>query len=132
MSVCRYQGGELELFRDATTWKGYFASLLRPYIGRRVLEVGPGIGGTTRVLCSGREAAWLCLEPDAELVAVLARRSEPRGASYWPAGARERILRLGIQAIRCVSAKMANSAVESPTAESDQRRRGTSSAHARG
>jgi len=82
MSVCRYQGGELELFRGATTWKSYFAGLLRPYVGRRVLEVGAGIGGTTRVLCSGREAEWLCLEPDAELVSVLERS---RSAGQLPA-----------------------------------------------
>jgi hypothetical protein len=32
-----------------------------------VVEVGAGLGGTTRVLCSGDEKEWLCVEPDLEL-----------------------------------------------------------------
>jgi SAM-dependent methyltransferase len=29
-----------------------------------VLEVGAGLGSTTRHLCDGRQRTWLCLEPD--------------------------------------------------------------------
>jgi len=62
--VEKYVGTELELFRDAVNWKSYVAMQIRPFLGARVLEVGAGIGGTTRFLCTGREERWLCLEPD--------------------------------------------------------------------
>lgn len=67
-----YQGGELEVFANAHRWKRYYARRLRRYIAGDVLEVGAGIGGTTRILCSGRERSWLCLEPDPELARDLA------------------------------------------------------------
>lgn len=61
-----YVGSELELFKDAHNWKHYFASLIRPHLGARVLEVGAGIGGTTAILCDGSQQDWCCLEPDAQ------------------------------------------------------------------
>ncbi len=67
MSDFDYVGSELEIFAEAIRWKRYFADEMRPYLGSRVLEVGAGIGGTTRVLCRGSEARWLCVEPDAAL-----------------------------------------------------------------
>ena len=71
-----YQGDELTLFASAHNWKHYFADALRPYIGRRVLEVGAGIGGTTQALCTGREESWICLEPDADLVKTLGAKQK--------------------------------------------------------
>lgn len=70
----RYQGSELALFADAIRWKRYCAKLLRPYLGPTVLEVGAGLGGTTRELCTGAHVRWVCLEPDATLVAQIDRR----------------------------------------------------------
>ncbi|TAN78254.1 MAG: class I SAM-dependent methyltransferase [Magnetospirillum sp.] len=58
-----YQGAELTLFAHAVNWKRYFARQIRPYLGRTVVEVGAGLGGTTGLLHSG-QAAWVCLEPD--------------------------------------------------------------------
>ena len=76
-----YVGQELELFAHARNWKGYFATLLRPYVTGRVLEVGAGIGETTRALWRADVAAWTCLEPDAALAAQLAAaRIVPDGA----------------------------------------------------
>ena len=66
-AVSKYPGGELELFRDAVNWKRYWAALIRPYIGHRVLEVGAGIGGSTAFVRRGDEARWVCLEPDRDL-----------------------------------------------------------------
>ena len=66
-----YTGGELELFRHAVNWKGYFASQLRPFIKRRVIEVGAGIGTTTAFLCDGRQERWVCVEPDKDLAEKL-------------------------------------------------------------
>ncbi|MBN2560446.1 MAG: class I SAM-dependent methyltransferase [Phycisphaerae bacterium] len=73
MSDYTYIGGELELFAAATHWKHYVRSRLAQYIGDEVLEVGAGIGGTTRLLCDGRQKRWVCLEPDAGLAERLAR-----------------------------------------------------------
>lgn len=63
-----YVGGELELFAAAVCWKDYFASLIRPYLGREVAEVGAGLGGTTALLSPGHRGRWLCLEPDRALL----------------------------------------------------------------
>jgi cyclopropane fatty-acyl-phospholipid synthase-like methyltransferase len=73
MTDYTYVGAELDLFAAATNWKSYFRSHLEPYLGREVLEVGAGLGGTTRLLCRGRPRRWLCLEPDAALADRLAQ-----------------------------------------------------------
>jgi SAM-dependent methyltransferase len=62
-----YVGSELDLFAAADTWKSYVRRQVEPYLGRKVLEVGAGHGGTTRVLCGGQAARWVCLEPDPAL-----------------------------------------------------------------
>ena len=66
-----YVGSELDLFSKATVWKGYFRDQITPFLGEDVLEVGAGLGGTTRVLCRGSERRWACLEPDPSLAARL-------------------------------------------------------------
>lgn len=66
-----YLGDELNLFEHAVNWKAYFGKLLQPYLHGRVLEVGAGIGGTTRALHSGQPTDWLCVEPDAALAASI-------------------------------------------------------------
>lgn len=66
-----YVGNELELFRYATNWKAYYSSMIQPFLGNEVLEVGAGIGATTELLCKGKQARWLCLEPDAVLASDL-------------------------------------------------------------
>jgi SAM-dependent methyltransferase len=68
-----YVGTELDLFAAATVWKSYVRRHVRPYLGRRVLEVGAGNGGTTRVLSDAGVERWLCLEPDAGLAARIAQ-----------------------------------------------------------
>ena len=67
----QYAGTELDLFAQALNWKRYIHIQLGPFIRGDVLEVGAGIGGTTQVLCTGRETGWTCLEPDAELARQL-------------------------------------------------------------
>jgi len=71
MNTEQYVGGELELFRGAANWKQYFSRSLKPFIGARVLEVGAGIGETTRYLCDGSQSEWLCLEPDPDLAKII-------------------------------------------------------------
>jgi SAM-dependent methyltransferase len=70
--VYAYVGSELEVFRHAHNWKNYYRKQLAPYIRGQVLEVGAGLGATTRVLCSGTEGRWVCLEPDAALASQIA------------------------------------------------------------
>jgi len=65
-----YQGSELELFQYAVGWKKYFSYYLKPHIKGSVLEVGAGIGETTRYLHNGHQA-WLSLEPDYNLAKVI-------------------------------------------------------------
>lgn len=66
MTFC-YPGGELEMFQHAVNWKAYYASHLRRVIRGDTLEVGAGIGGTSRFLCDGGQRSWTCLEPDGRL-----------------------------------------------------------------
>lgn len=69
-----YIGTELEIFNHATEWKSYYGKHLLPYLGSEVLEVGAGIGGTTKVLCAGEHRRWVCLEPDTTLITQINRQ----------------------------------------------------------
>src|SRR5574341_2387422 len=71
-----YQGEELDVFRYAVNWKRYWGGKVRPYLGRRVLEVGAGIGGTTAVLCTPQFDSWTGIEPDADMVRDLEQRRQ--------------------------------------------------------
>ncbi|HEX6097602.1 MAG TPA: methyltransferase domain-containing protein [Thermoanaerobaculia bacterium] len=73
MSDYRYAGSELELFREAVCWRRYLASHIRPFLGRRVVEVGAGLGTTTVSLWSPAVTRWVCLEPDPVLADVICR-----------------------------------------------------------
>ena len=76
MSDFQYMGSELEIFAHANNWKSYVQSQLRPYLIGDVLEVGAGIGGTTRALNDGTQRRWVCLEPDS--AAAILRKKKPR------------------------------------------------------
>lgn len=74
-----YVGDELDLFSAAVRWKSYFRRRIKPYLGTTVLEVGAGLGGTTKTLCRGTERRWVCLEPDPVLAnRLVAERSAGR------------------------------------------------------
>ena len=64
----KYIGSELQLFENARNWKSYYGSFLRPYLGKKVAEIGAGLGGTTTALCSSKQDEWLCVEPDEALI----------------------------------------------------------------
>jgi SAM-dependent methyltransferase len=76
MSAYQYVGSELELFSQATVWKSYFRRQITPFLGDEVLEVGAGLGGTSRLLCRKGYGSWLCLEPDAELAGMLTQAQQ--------------------------------------------------------
>ena len=65
MQFC-YVGTELEVFAKAANWKNYVGKKLRPYITGSVIEVGAGLGGSTKYLCDRSYVRWLCLDPDAK------------------------------------------------------------------
>jgi len=71
----RYVGTELELFAAATNWKTYFASVLAPFIGGRVLEAGAGIGSNIAYLRGPAVREWTSLEPDPELAQRITDRA---------------------------------------------------------
>ena len=73
MAKIEYVGGELELFAQATNWKGYFTSFLAPHIQGDVLEVGAGIGANTRAFLEAsahQVSSWTLVEPDMNLLDV--------------------------------------------------------------
>lgn len=74
MIAYTYEGSELEVFEQATNWKSYFNSQLSGYLRGRVLEVGAGLGATTRLLCDGRQDEWVALEPDPALAQGMRER----------------------------------------------------------
>ena len=72
MSERAYEGSELELFAGATQWKAYWASIVEPFLGERVLDVGAGIGATAGLFSSHACSVWTALEPDPELAGRIA------------------------------------------------------------
>ena len=71
MDTFHYVGSELDLFAAAKNWKSYWSSRIRPYVTGDVLEVGAGIGSNTSVMSRGNSGRWVCMEPDAGLLATL-------------------------------------------------------------
>ena len=69
MGDFHYVGSELETFAAASTWKAYLAAQIRPFLGADVLEVGAGMGSTTRAFCTSDQRSWTALEPDPSLAA---------------------------------------------------------------
>ncbi len=69
MGDFQYVGSELETFAAAATWKAYLAAEIGPFLGADVLEVGAGMGSTTRAFCTSDQRSWTALEPDAGLAA---------------------------------------------------------------
>src|SRR5262249_35313890 len=67
MHDCVYPGAELAVFARAAAWKSYFREKILPYLGRTVLEVGAGIGASTKVFAEDEFDRWVCLEPDYRL-----------------------------------------------------------------
>jgi SAM-dependent methyltransferase len=66
-----YEGQELELFAAARNWKAYWSGAIRHHLGKSVLEAGAGLGTNTPFLLGPEQASWLCVEPDAALVAQI-------------------------------------------------------------
>ena len=63
-----YEGEDLALFANAVNWKKYWYLKIKPLIGKSVLEVGAGIGGTAKLFANSKVERWLAIEPDLNLV----------------------------------------------------------------
>lgn len=64
-----YVGTELELFREAVRWKGYWSIVAKPFVRGSVLDVGCGLGVNADHLWNDQITAYTFLEPDAALLA---------------------------------------------------------------
>ena len=81
MSEFEYVGQELDLFAAAHNWKSYWSKQIKPYLRGDILEVGAGIGSNTERLDPGGTARWVCLEPDPQHTAQLARKLNESNAN---------------------------------------------------
>jgi SAM-dependent methyltransferase len=72
----RFATDDLETMQEARRYQGHVFSLFRPYIGVRVLEVGSGIGTTTRTLLEIAERV-VGIEPNRASVARLRQAVVP-------------------------------------------------------
>ncbi len=79
MTNFSYSGTELDAFSLASNWRSYFRKIVGGYIGQDVLEVGAGIGSTTKMLCDGTQNRWLCVEPDRQLIEKIKGNIETSG-----------------------------------------------------
>lgn len=66
-----YPGSELELFENAFHWKRYLAEKITPFLKNDVLEVGAGLGATSRILNNCQANKWTLLEPDEKMFQFL-------------------------------------------------------------
>jgi hypothetical protein len=78
-STQAYIGTELELFAAADVGKSYMCRKIKHYPGRRVMEVGADIVGTTRSLCTGQAQKRLCRQPDPDLAAIVSQTIRNKG-----------------------------------------------------
>lgn len=81
MPEFRYVGSELELFSSVRHWKTYWSQQVQPFFAGDALEVGAGIGSNTPFLDGKGVRRWVCLEPDARLVARLTENLRQLGNS---------------------------------------------------
>ena len=74
-----YAANDLETIEEARRYADYVFQLFRPYIGRRVLEVGSGIGTMSRKLVRSADLV-IGIEPNSNCLARLesAMHSEPK------------------------------------------------------
>lgn len=66
-----YEGRDLEAMSFAQNYHAWIASVFRPYLGKRVAEVGAGRGNFSSLLLSGDIEELLCVEPSEEMYPLL-------------------------------------------------------------
>ena len=74
MENISYQGSELDSFDRAENWKAYWIRIVRPFLGKNILEVGAGIGANAVRLAAIKDSRITCLEPDPALAQKIKNR----------------------------------------------------------
>ena len=74
-AVFSYSGTELEALRGATYYYRWILSCFLPHVGKRVIEVGAGLGTFSEFILNETGASELFLiEPDSDHISLLTRR----------------------------------------------------------
>jgi SAM-dependent methyltransferase len=77
-----YTGGELESMQFASNYHKWILDVFRPYLGKRIVEVGAGAGSFSEMLL-GTEPEWLIsLEPSTNMYPLLAERLRAAGPNH--------------------------------------------------
>lgn len=66
-----YIGDELDLFNEANNWKLYWKSIIEPYVGKKILDVGGGLGATRLVFKSSFFTNYTIVEPDTKFCKIM-------------------------------------------------------------
>jgi SAM-dependent methyltransferase len=77
-----YVGTELDVFKLAGNWKRYWSSVVGPYVGGTVLEVGAGVGANAPYLVNDRVTRLVSLEPDGRFAAQLEAAAQTLRAGH--------------------------------------------------
>jgi SAM-dependent methyltransferase len=80
MSSATYTGRDLEAMAFAPNYHGWILDRFRPYLGRRVAEVGAGTGNFARLLLAERIDALHLIEPSAAMFQQLSAIAEGESA----------------------------------------------------
>jgi len=70
-----YIGSELELFESAHNWKRYWFDIIKPYTGKRILDVGAGIGATAKLFSNSKLDCYLAVEPDPGNIKIIQEKA---------------------------------------------------------
>ena len=70
----RYAGLELESMAFAVNYRGWILDTFRPFLGKRIVEVGAGLGTFSQLLLETKPEWLHAIEPSAHLYAQLAER----------------------------------------------------------
>lgn len=83
MSAEHYPGKELEAMGSADNYRRWIVEGLAPYLGKKVAEVGAGIGSITRVILEQPVERLVAFEPSSNMFPQLAAsvRGEPRATA---------------------------------------------------
>ncbi len=76
MSQFVYEGRDLEAMAVAPKYHRWILSRFKPYIGRRIAEIGAGSGNFTALLAQERVDELLAVEPSEEMFPLLTKVAE--------------------------------------------------------
>jgi SAM-dependent methyltransferase len=75
-SSISYEGRDLEAMSFAQNYHTWIASLFRPYLGKKVAEIGAGRGNFSTLLLAEDIEELVCVEPSTEMYPLLVQHTE--------------------------------------------------------